>query len=54
LARIANHTPRTVQNYIRALKDEWLAPLEFDREKNGSYFTDPVWRLPSIKLRHRE
>jgi hypothetical protein len=43
-----------VQNYFRALKDGWLAPLEFDREKNGFYFADPAWRLPSIKLRRRE
>jgi hypothetical protein len=54
LARIANHTPLTAQSYIRALKDDWLAPLEFDHKKKGFYFTDPAWRLPSIKLRPRE
>jgi predicted DNA-binding transcriptional regulator YafY len=54
LARIANRTKRTVQNDIRALKDEWGAPLDFDREKNGFYFTDPAWRLPPIKLSEGE
>ncbi|MGH9834518.1 MAG: helix-turn-helix transcriptional regulator, partial [Blastocatellia bacterium] len=54
LARIAERTPRTVQDYLRALKDDWDAPLEFDREKNGFYFTDPAWRLPPIRLTEGE
>ncbi len=54
LALIAERTPRTVQDYLRALKNDWHAPLEFDREKNGFYFTDPAWRLPSIKLSQGE
>jgi predicted DNA-binding transcriptional regulator YafY len=54
LARIANRTPRTVQNDMRALKDDWGAPLAFDREKNGFYFTDPAWRLPPIRLTEGE
>jgi predicted DNA-binding transcriptional regulator YafY len=54
LARVAHRTPRTVQNDIRALKDDWQAPLEFDRKKNGFYFTDSTWRLPSIKLSQGE
>ncbi len=54
LARLANRTPRTVQDYLRALKDDWGAPLEFDREKNGFYFTDPAWRLPKIILSEGE
>jgi predicted DNA-binding transcriptional regulator YafY len=54
LARIADRTPRTIQKDIRALRDEWQAPLEFDTKKNGFYFTDPAWRLPSIKISEGE
>jgi predicted DNA-binding transcriptional regulator YafY len=54
LARIVERTPRTVQKDIQALKDDWQAPLEFDTKKNGFYFTDPDWRLPSIKISEGE
>jgi predicted DNA-binding transcriptional regulator YafY len=54
LARVVNRSTRAVQNYIRALRDDWQAPLEFDNKKNGFYFTDPTWRLPSIKLSQGE
>ncbi len=54
LARVVNRTPRTVQSDIRALRDDWDAPLEFDREKNGFYFADPAWRLPPITLSEGE
>ncbi len=54
LARIVHRSTRAVQNYIRALRDDWQAPLEFDIKKNGFYFTDPAWRLPSIRLSQGE
>src|SRR5262245_51501498 len=54
LARVVNRSTRPVQNYIRALRDDWQAPIEFDHQKNGFYFTDPAWRLPSIKLSQGE
>jgi len=54
LARIANRAPRAMQSDIRALRDDWQAPLEFDHQKNGFYFTDPAWRLSSIKLSQGE
>jgi len=37
-----------------SLKDDWDSPLKFDNKKNGFYFTDPVWRPPSIKLSQGE
>lgn len=54
LARIIERSARTVQNDLRALVNDFDAPLAFDREKNGFYFTDPVWRLPPIKLTEGE
>ena len=54
LARIVERHPRTVQRDIEALVDRFDAPLEFDREKNGFYFTDPSWHLPPIALTEGE
>lgn len=54
LACIAGRTTRTVQSDLRALENDWDAPLAFDREENGFYFTDPAWRLPPIKLSEGE
>lgn len=54
LALVVERTERTVQKDLRALENEWHAPLAFDREKNGFYFTDPAWRLPSVKLSEGE
>ena len=54
LACLVERSPRTVQNDLRALVNDFAAPLKFDRVKNGFYFTDPAWRLPSIVLTEGE
>ncbi len=54
MAGLIGRTPRTVQSDLRALENDWEAPLAFDREKNGFYLTDPEWRLPTIKLSEGE
>jgi predicted DNA-binding transcriptional regulator YafY len=54
LARVVERTPRTVQNDLRALVNDFNAPLEFDRTRNGFYFTDPAWQLPPIALTEGE
>jgi len=43
-----------VQSDLRALVNDFGAPLEFDPVKNGWYFADPAWRLPSISLTEGE
>ena len=53
-ARVVECSARTVQNDLRALVNDFGAPLEFDPVKNGWYFTDPAWRLPSISLTEGE
>ena len=50
LADLVERSPRTIQNDLRALVNDFDAPLAFDPVKNGWYFTDPAWRLPSIVL----
>jgi predicted DNA-binding transcriptional regulator YafY len=54
LARIVERDPRTVQRDLEALVNRFDAPLEFDREKNGFYFTDPAWQIPRIVLTEGE
>jgi predicted DNA-binding transcriptional regulator YafY len=54
LARIVERHARTVQRDLEALVTRFDAPLEFDREKKGFYFTDPAWRLPEISLTEGE
>ena len=54
LAEKIERHPRTVQRDLEALRIRFDAPLEFDRSKNGFYFTDPDWRMPPIKLSQGE
>jgi predicted DNA-binding transcriptional regulator YafY len=54
LAHVVERRPRTIQNDLRALVNDFGAPLAFDPVKNGWYFTDPAWRFPSIVLTEGE
>ena len=54
LAHVVERSPRTIQNDLRALVNDFAAPLAFDPVKGGWYFTDPAWRLPSIALTEGE
>ena len=54
LAQVVERRPRTIQNDLRALVNDFGAPLAFDPVKNGWYFTDPAWRFPSIVLTEGE
>jgi predicted DNA-binding transcriptional regulator YafY len=54
LARIIERHPRTVQRILAALVNDFDAPLQFDQNKKGFYFTDPAWRLPRIALTEGE
>jgi predicted DNA-binding transcriptional regulator YafY len=54
LSRIVERHPRTVQRDLDALKNRFDAPLEFDRARNGFYFSDPGWRMPPIALTQGE
>ena len=41
---------KTVQRDIDYLRDELKAPIEYDREKKGFYYTKDSWFLPSISV----
>jgi predicted DNA-binding transcriptional regulator YafY len=49
LAEALERSERTIRNDIAFLRDRYHAPLEFSKSK-GFYYSDPVWRLPSISL----
>ncbi|GAB6876615.1 helix-turn-helix transcriptional regulator [Thermaerobacter litoralis] len=46
LAESLEVTTRTVHRDLDVLRDDWHAPLEFDRRRNGYYLTDPSWEPP--------
>jgi len=45
---------KTIQRDIDFLRDTLNAPIEFNRQKNGFYYRDATWFLPSIVLSEGE
>ncbi len=45
---------KTVQRDMDFLRDQLGAPLGYDREKKGFYYTDEHWFLPSVSLSEGE
>lgn len=54
LARVTDVNARTVQRTIRELRAELDAPIAFDRQRKGFYFTDPAWKIPALTLTEGE
>ncbi len=50
LAREYGVSPRTIQRDFDLLRDDWGAPLEFDRKRRGWCLTDPQWQ-PGVPLK---
>jgi predicted DNA-binding transcriptional regulator YafY len=42
-------TERTIRSDLAFLRDRYGAPLEYTKRR-GWFYTDPIWRLPSISL----
>lgn len=49
LAEKLEVTERTIRDDLNFLRDRFLAPLTYSK-KDGWYYTDSTWRLPSISL----
>lgn len=47
-------SPRTIQRDIEFLRDRLLAPLEFDRGRNGYYYSEPGWTFTHVPLTEGE
>jgi predicted DNA-binding transcriptional regulator YafY len=54
LSRRLEVNERTIRRDIAYLRDQLLAPIEFDREHNGYYYTEPTYRLPYLQLSYGE
>lgn len=54
LAELIERNPRTVHRDLTALRDDWGAPIEFSRERNGFYLTDAKWQIPDLRLTEGE
>jgi proteasome accessory factor B len=54
LARELEVDPRTVRRDITYLRDQLLAPVEFDPARNGYRYADPTFRLPYFQLTEGE
>lgn len=46
LASALEVSERTVLRDLDLLRDDWGAPIQFDRRRNGFYLTDPQWTPP--------
>lgn len=45
---------KTIQRDIDYLRDQQGAPIEYDRDRKGFYYTDPSWYLPALSLSEGE
>jgi predicted DNA-binding transcriptional regulator YafY len=53
LAEATEVSERTIRSDLAFLRDRFNAPLDYS-PKQGHYYTDPEWRLPSISLSQGE
>lgn len=53
LSALLEVSERTVYRYLELLRDDFGAPLAFDRERKGYYFTEP-WDFPFPELTEGE
>jgi len=54
LARKAEVTKRTIERDIEYLRDMYNAPIEYDREKRGYYYSEPNFFIKSVILTEGE
>lgn len=54
LSRRLEASARTVRRDIAYLRDQLRAPIEFDREHNGFFYTEPSYRLPFLQFTRSE
>jgi predicted DNA-binding transcriptional regulator YafY len=45
---------KTVQRFIDEMRDEFHAPLEFDRGRRSYVYTDPNWHLPWLPVEGKD
>ena len=53
LAELLEVSPRTVKRYVEALRDDFGAPIAYDRQRRGYYLEKP-WSMPFLHLTEGE
>ena len=54
LARELEVTPRTIHRDVEFLRDQLQAPIAFDQQKNGYFYSDSAFRLPYLSVSEGE
>jgi predicted DNA-binding transcriptional regulator YafY len=54
LALYADRNPRTIKRDLKALRDDFKAPLVYDRKRKGFRYDDPGWQLPPARFSEGE
>jgi len=54
LAAATGYKIRSVQRDLDFLRNQYQAPIEYDRIHRGYFLTDPNWRLPEVPLTEGE
>lgn len=54
LSRRLEVNVRTIRRDIAYLRDQLRAPIEFDREHNGFFYSEPSYRLPYLQFTQSE
>src|SRR5436189_42652 len=54
LAKEWEKTERTIQTDLDFIRDVWRLPLEYDMQRYGYYFSQPVGKFPMIPISEGE
>jgi predicted DNA-binding transcriptional regulator YafY len=54
LAASADRHPRTIKRDLKALREDFRAPLVYDRQHGGFRYADPGWQLPPARFSEGE
>lgn len=54
LAEVLERNERTVKRDLRVLREQFGAPIVFDRERGGFRYREPGWELPPVRLNEGE
>ena len=54
LAASAGRTTRTIKRDVKALREDFKAPLVYDRQHKGFRYAEPGWQLPPVRFSEGE